>query len=321
MFCPNCRNQIDGSVEFCPHCGTNIKQIKAQLQNQTRNNVQQVMPQNYNQNISQNLLNNKNGKKFPIIPIIIVLLLVVIAIFGVSKIMKKNTTQPKHNETVNENNTTNNKDADNDTSNNTSGNVDPNTNLTYDKNGAFLMTIEDVFTITGRGTVVTGRVSRGTIKLNDEIQIIGLDKEIITTTVTEIEMFRKQVDYAEAGDNVGLSIKDVSRDEVERGQVIAKPNSIKASKKFEATIDVLSKEEGGRHTPFFTDYRPQFYFRTTDITGVVKLPDDVEMVTPGDKNVQITVELVNNVAMEVGTEFSIREGGRTIASGKVTKVY
>lgn len=321
MFCPNCRNQVDENAEFCPHCGTNIKQIQVQLQNQAQSNFQQPTPQNYNQNISQMPINNKNGKRFPIVPIIIVVLLVVVAIFGASKIMKKNTTPSKPNEAINENDTTNNKDTNNGTNNNTSGTVDPDTNLTYDKNGAFLMAIEDVFTITGRGTVVTGRVSRGTIKLNDEVQIIGLDKEIINTSVTGIEMFRKQLDYAEAGDNVGLLLKDVSREEVERGQVIAKPNSIKASKKFEATIDVLSKEEGGRHTPFFTNYRPQFYFKTTDITGTITLLNNVEMVSPGDKNIKISVDLVSNVAMEIGTEFSIREGGRTIGAGKITKVY
>lgn len=319
MFCPNCRNQVDENAELCPCCGTDIKQIQVQLQNQAQNNFQQSIPQNYNQNISQMPINNKNGKRFPIVPIIIVLL-VVVAIFVASKVMEKDT-PPKSNEVINKNDTTNNKDTDKETNNNTSGTVDQNTNLTYDKNGTFLMAIEDVFTIPGRGTVVTGYVSRGTIKLDDEVQIIGLDKEIINTSVTGIEKFGKQLDYAEAGDNVGLLLKDVSREEVERGQVIAKPNSIKASKKFEATIDVLSKEEGGRRNPFFTNYRPQFYFKTTDITGTITLLNNVEIVSPGAKNINVSVDLVSNVAMEIGTEFSIREGGRTIGTGKITKVY
>ena len=182
----------------------------------------------------------------------------------------------------------------------------------------FLMSIEDVFTITGRGTVVTGRVERGQVKLNDEIEIIGI-KPTKKSVVTGIEMFRKQLDFAEAGDNAGVLLRGINRDDVERGQILAKPGSVTPHKKFEAQVYVLSKEEGGRHTPFFSNYRPQFYFRTTDVTGVVELPAGVEMVMPGD-NVTMTVELIAPIAIENGTKFSIREGGRTVGAGSVTKI-
>jgi len=189
---------------------------------------------------------------------------------------------------------------------------------TRDNDKPFLMSIEDVFTITGRGTVVTGRVERGQLKLNDEVEIVGL-KDTKKTVVTGIEMFRKQLDYAEAGDNAGVLLRGISREDVERGQVLAKPGSVNPHKKFKAEVYVLSKEEGGRHTPFFTNYRPQFYFRTTDVTGVITLPEGTEMVMPGD-NVSITVELIAPIAVENGTEFSIREGGRTVGAGKVTEI-
>ena len=182
----------------------------------------------------------------------------------------------------------------------------------------FLMSIEDVFTITGRGTVVTGRVERGILKLNAEVEIVGL-KDTRKTVVTGIEMFRKSLDFAEAGDNAGVLLRGINREDVERGQVLAKPGSVTPHKKFKAEVYVLSKEEGGRHTPFFSNYRPQFYFRTTDVTGVIELPAGVEMVMPGD-NVSMTVELINKIAIENGTEFSIREGGRTVGAGKVTEI-
>ena len=182
----------------------------------------------------------------------------------------------------------------------------------------FLMPVEDVFTITGRGTVVTGRVERGTLKLNDEVEIVGL-KETKKTVVTGIEMFRKQLDYAESGDNAGVLLRGVSREEVERGQVLAKPGTVTPHTKFKAQVYVLSKEEGGRHTPFFSNYRPQFYFRTTDVTGVIELPAGVEMVMPGD-NVEMTVELIAPIAIEAGTKFSIREGGRTVGSGNISEI-
>ena len=180
------------------------------------------------------------------------------------------------------------------------------------------MPVEDVFTITGRGTVVTGRVERGQLKLNDEVEIVGL-KPTKKTVVTGIEMFRKQLDYAESGDNAGVLLRGISREEVERGQVLAKPGTVTPHTKFKAQVYVLSKEEGGRHTPFFTNYRPQFYFRTTDVTGVIELPAGVEMVMPGD-NVEMTVELIAPIAIENGTKFSIREGGRTVGSGNISEI-
>lgn len=183
----------------------------------------------------------------------------------------------------------------------------------------FLMPIEDVFTITGRGTVTTGRVERGKIKPGDEVEIIGLRDEIRKTVVTGVEMFRKLLDEAVAGDNIGTLLRGVDRKEVERGMVLAKPGSIKPHTKFEAEVYVLTKEEGGRHTPFFNGYRPQFYFRTTDVTGVAKLPEGVEMVMPGD-NIRMTIELITPIAIEEGLRFAIREGGRTVGAGVVTSI-
>ncbi len=182
----------------------------------------------------------------------------------------------------------------------------------------FLMPVEDVFSITGRGTVATGRVERGKIKLNEEVELIGLGQHK-KTVVTGIEMFRKELDEAIAGDNAGLLLRGIGKDEIERGMVLAKPGSITPHKKFECEVYVLSKEEGGRHTPFFSGYRPQFYFRTTDVTGVVTLPEGVEMVMPGD-NVRLTVDLISEIAMEEGLRFAIREGGRTVGAGVVTKI-
>jgi len=187
-----------------------------------------------------------------------------------------------------------------------------------DTDKPFLMSIEDVFTISGRGTVVTGRVERGQLKLNDEVEIVGL-RDTKKTVVTGIEMFRKSLDYAQAGDNAGVLLRGIARDEVERGQVLAKPGSVTPHHKFKASVYVLSKEEGGRHTPFFSNYRPQFYFRTTDVTGVIELPAGVEMVMPGD-NIDMTVELISPVALENGTKFSIREGGRTVGAGVVSEI-
>ena len=187
-----------------------------------------------------------------------------------------------------------------------------------DTDKPFLMSIEDVFTITGRGTVVTGRVERGQLKLNDEVEIVGI-KPTKKTVVTGIEMFRKQLDYAEAGDNAGVLLRGIAREEVERGQVLAKPGTVTPHHKFKAAVYILSKEEGGRHTPFFNNYRPQFYFRTTDVTGVITLPEGTEMVMPGD-NIDMEVELIHSIALEQGTQFSIREGGRTVGAGSVTEI-
>ena len=190
---------------------------------------------------------------------------------------------------------------------------------TRDTDKTFLMPVEDVFTITGRGTVATGRVERGEIKVGDVVEIVGMAEESKQTTITGVEMFRKLLDSAVAGDNIGALLRGVDRKDIERGQVLAKPGSIKPHTKFKGEVYVLSKEEGGRHTPFFTNYRPQFYFRTTDVTGVVNLPEGVEMVMPGD-NIQMSIELITPIAVEVGLRFAIREGGRTVGAGVVTSI-
>ena len=183
----------------------------------------------------------------------------------------------------------------------------------------FLMPIEDIFTITGRGTVATGRVERGTLHINEEVEIVGIKEEIQKTVVTGIEMFRKLLDEAQAGDNIGALLRGIQRTDIERGQVLCKPGSITCHKKFTAQVYVLTKDEGGRHTPFFNNYRPQFYFRTTDVTGVINLPEGTEMCMPGD-NVEMTIELIHPIAMEQGLSFAIREGGRTVGSGRVASI-
>jgi elongation factor Tu len=190
---------------------------------------------------------------------------------------------------------------------------------TRDTDKPFLMPIEDVFTITGRGTVVTGRVEQGAIKIGDEVEIVGIHDKVEKTVVTGVEMFQKTLDAAQAGDNAGALLRGVKREEIERGQVLAKPGSITPHTDFDAEIYVLSKDEGGRHTPFFSKYRPQFYFRTTDVTGEITLPDGQEMVMPGD-NTQMTVELIQPIAMDEGLRFAVREGGRTVGAGVVTKI-
>ncbi|TQS76076.1 elongation factor Tu [Ornithinibacillus gellani] len=188
-----------------------------------------------------------------------------------------------------------------------------------DTDKPFMMPVEDVFSITGRGTVATGRVERGQVKVGEEVEIIGLNEAAVKTTVTGVEMFRKLLDYAEAGDNIGALLRGVAREDIARGQVLAKPGTITPHTNFKAEVYVLSKEEGGRHTPFFANYRPQFYFRTTDVTGVIQLPEGVEMVMPGD-NIEMDVELISPIAIEEGTRFSIREGGRTVGSGVVSSI-
>ena len=188
-----------------------------------------------------------------------------------------------------------------------------------DTDKPFLMPVEDVFTITGRGTVATGRVERGTLHLNDEVEILGIKEEKAKSVITGIEMFRKMLDEAQAGDNIGALLRGVDRKDIERGQVVAKPGTVTCHKKFTAQVYVLTKDEGGRHTPFFNNYRPQFYFRTTDVTGVISLPEGTEMCMPGD-NVEMTIELIHPIAMEQGLTFAIREGGRTVGSGRVASV-
>ncbi|MEG0292677.1 elongation factor Tu, partial [Enterococcus sp.] len=188
-----------------------------------------------------------------------------------------------------------------------------------DTDKPFMMPVEDVFSITGRGTVATGRVERGEVRVGDVVEIVGIEEETKNTTVTGVEMFRKLLDYAEAGDNIGALLRGVAREDIQRGQVLSKPGTITPHTQFIAEVYVLSKEEGGRHTPFFTNYRPQFYFRTTDVTGVVHLQEGTEMVMPGD-NVTINVDLIHPIAIEEGTRFSIREGGRTVGSGVVSEI-
>jgi len=189
-----------------------------------------------------------------------------------------------------------------------------------DTDKAFLMPVEDVFTITGRGTVVTGRVERGVLKAGETVEIVGIHPKVTTTTVTGVEMFRKILDEARAGENVGLLLRGIKREDVERGQVVVKPGTTTPHTEFEAQVYILSKDEGGRHTPFFNNYRPQFYFRTTDVTGVVTLPEGTEMVMPGD-NTEMSVVLIQPIAMEEGLRFAIREGGRTVGAGRVTKIH
>jgi elongation factor Tu len=188
-----------------------------------------------------------------------------------------------------------------------------------DTDKPFLMPVEDVFTITGRGTVATGRVERGTLHMNDELEILGIKEDVQKTVVTGIEMFRKLLDEAQAGDNIGALLRGINRDEIQKGQVLAKPGTVTCHKKFTAQVYVLTKDEGGRHTPFFNNYRPQFYFRTTDVTGVCNLPEGTEMCMPGD-NVEMTIELIHPIAMEQGLTFAIREGGRTVGSGRVASI-
>ncbi|ALB28752.1 MULTISPECIES: elongation factor Tu [Companilactobacillus] len=188
-----------------------------------------------------------------------------------------------------------------------------------DNTKPFMMPVEDVFTITGRGTVASGRIDRGEVKIGDEVEIVGLKPEVLKSTVTGLEMFRKTLDLGEAGDNVGVLLRGINRDQIERGQVLAKPGSIKTHNKFKGEVYIMSKEEGGRHTPFFSNYRPQFYFHTTDVTGVIELPEGVEMVMPGDQ-VTFEVDLIAPVAIENGTRFTVREGGRTVGAGVVTEI-
>ncbi len=277
--------------------------------------------------------NDNSKKRKPLIIIVSIVIILIVATFIYFKFIKTN-----QNETHNTNHSQqsiNNKDNIEDST------VDTNTNNSnkivitctpekeYDKNGPFLMAIEDVFTITGKGTVVTGRIERGTINLNDPVQIIGLNNEIKTTTIIEIERLRENLDTATAGDSIGLLLSGIERGEVQTGQVLAKPNSISSFRKFDADIYILAKNEGGRQDPFYNNFRPQFYFRTAEITGIITLPNGVEMVMPGD-NAKVTVELISPVAMEVGNEFFIREEEtrigkqtlkRTIGIGTITRIY
>ena len=261
-----------------------------------------------NENFDYGYKDNSKIRK-PLIIIVVIAIILLVGAIIYFKFMKKND---------NENTNTNQSQQSISTNDNNTGS----TNITTenDKDGAFLMAIEDVFKITGKGTVVTGRIERGTIKLNDTVQIIGLHDEIKTTTIIGIEMRRENFDTATAGDRVGLLLNGIEKDEVERGQVLAKPNSISNATKFAADVYILTKKEGGGSTPIVSNYSSEFYFRTEGITGTIILQSGVEMISPGD-SAKITAGLISPVAMEIGTEFSIREAGRTIAIGTVTQVY
>ncbi len=318
MYCFNCKNQVPDGVNFCPHCGANLNQNQEQVQNQNQEqvqnqNVEQPIQQDYSQLNTPQLTDNPTGKKKSFVPVIIIVLLIVIVVLVVLLLLKKEDKTPTNynggSGQVQENN--NNGGS---TSTTPVGN-----NGDFDVDGPFLMAIEDKFTIEGKGTTVTGRIERGTVKLNDEVQIVGFDKVEKTAVVTRIEMFRKEINTATAGQSVAITLKDVSRDDVIRGQVICKPNTITARKNFEAKVYLYTKEEGGRHTPFYSGYNPQIYFRTSDATGFLTILDNVENAKPGD-NVNLSIKLISSMPMEVGDEFKIREGGRTIGIGTVTKL-
>lgn len=259
-----------------------------------------------------------------IIAIIIVAVISIVLLLQSNKETKDNSNNNKNSSTNTHENSTNNTNANPESNKTTNpsvtvGKIDPNTNLTYDENGAFQMYIEDVFTITDKGTVVTGRISRGTIYVGDEIQIIGIDGNVINTKVADIEQFRKSISSAKVGENVGINLEGVTREQVQRGMTVIKPNSMIATTNFQGTLHVYSKEEGGRHTSFFNNYRPQVYIVVADITGTIQLPEGVEMVSPGE-DTTVSIQLDSPVAMEVGTKFTIREGGRTVGDGVITKV-
>lgn len=305
MICKSCRNQVPDGMNRCPNCGGQIMVERTQQVNQ----VQPVMQNNYSQNTNMSSVQQPNRKSNKGLFFLLIIIIVVICVFVF---------KPKGGNNSNSNSNSNSTSNSNVESNSNSNTTPTNTN--YDKDGAFLMPIDDVFTITGKGTVVTGKISRGTIKINDEIEIIGLNHEVKTTVVTGIEMFRKQIDSAQIGDNVGLLLKDVSREDVERGQVVAKPNSIKETKNFEANVYFLTEKEGGRKTPIMSNYRPQVYiYNDSSITGIVTLLNGKDSANPGDK-VDLSIELEKSVALEVGKDFTIREGGKTIGKGTVTKV-
>lgn len=295
----------NNNYNFNPLTGQPIQQPEQTINyQQEQQPIQSVPPKN-----------NKNKT------IIIAIFMVAIVIAGIiNSIDKPEETIEKENQEIDNDNTSSDDNNDNNELTEEDNVLDDYLDEEYDESGAFLMTIEDVFTITGRGTVVTGKIKRGKVEIGDTIQIIGLGKETLTTKVEDIEMFRQSLGIAFAGDNVGILLKDIERDDVEIGQVLAETDSIISSTKFDADIYVFKKEEGGRHTPFFNKYKASFYFGTTYITGTVEFPDDVEMASPGD-NVSITATLTLDVAMEVGTEFVITEGSKTVAKGTVTKIY
>jgi len=307
----------NNDYNFDPMTGQPIQHQTQQTLNsqQEQSNNQQKMNISYIEQPVQNPTKKKKNKSFVIIIIIVIIgILVGTTLFN----NKQDSTNNESNNNVDAGN--NNEQNNNIQNNNSIGKVEEGTNTSYDENGAFLFSIEDIFTMDSRGATATGKVERGKVKVGDSVQIIGINKEIITTKVVSIKTFRDTLEEASIGDNVGIILKDITRDQLERGQVLAQPNSIIASTKFDADIHMFTKEENGRHTPFFSNYRPQFYFRTADVTGTITLPEGTEMVMPGETT-SLTVELILPIAMEVGTEFTIREGGRTVGKGTVTKVY
>lgn len=325
MICPYCRNSVVDGADFCPMCGYHLD--KNLLNNQTNSSI---INQVNNQDVYSSQINydntglNNNASKKPnnklVIAIVVVLILVIGGFLGAKNLLDRNqSNNSDKNSSVKTDDKTdssgkNDTSSDNNVSNNNNGSK-------YDKNGAFLLAIEDTFTISGRGTVVTGKISRGTIHLGDEIQIIGLNQETINTTVTGIMLARQDVSSAEAGMNVGLVLKDVELDIFStRGRVVARKNSIKAVKSFDADIHVLSKEESGSSNPILNDAQVQFYFRVTEITGTLTTSNVEEVINAGSDG-KINVQLEKDVALEVGTEFSIRNFGRIIAKGTVTKIY
>lgn len=317
MICKNCRNHAPEGMVRCPNCGGQLIQDKQPVVNQP----QPFMQSNYNQN---NNLNNMPQPSRKSNRGLLVLIIIIMVIIGIFVLKPKDGNNPNSNSNSNSNVESNSNSQSNSSSNsNIESNSNSNTttiNTNYDKDGAFFMPINDVFTITGKGTVVTGKITRGTIKLNDEIEIIGLNHEVKTTIVTGITSNREQWDSAQIGDSVALTLKDVSREEIEPGQVVAKPNSIKETKKIEANVYILTKEEGGRKTPIFPNYKPTFYFYDIAyITGTVTLLGGKESANPGDK-VDMSVVLEKSVALEIGAEFTIREGGTTIGRGTITKI-
>ena len=304
MFCPNCKNQLKEDDVFCNNCGVNVTIFNSQ------NQPVQTEPVN-----NQYVAPSSKNRSFTIVLIVLITIVVItVTSFIIVKKFSSN------NNTSSGSNRTNTNTSEQTSTNTTKEDTKASQTEDYDKEGSFLMTIDEILSVPGYGTAVSGTVLRGRVNKNDPIEIVGI-RETQQTVATRIEAYRKEMEYAEAGDTVNVYLRGIMVDEIERGQVLAKDNTIKAYKKFECDIELLSKDEGGRSTPFFSNYRPQFYFRNTDITGVITLPEGTEMVKPGEIVKSATVELLTTVALEVGTEFSIREGGRTVGSGKVTKIY
>lgn len=323
MFCPKCGNQLNEGASFCPSCGTNLNEFQNPITTpETQPPVEQqpTVPSTPTP-VEQPQIPKPIPKKLPMIPIIIIISILIIGTVGIGIFMKETSKRATGNN--NQKNIQDNYQNNNEIDNNNSDVIEKfnfdEASETCDKDESFQLDIEDVFAITGRGTVASGKIIRGTVKVGDKVQIIGLDHETITTTVEGIEQFRNEKDFAECGNNVGLLIKDVAREDIERGQTISKPNSLKAIRKYDAKIYLYSKEEGGRNVPFFNRFEAEFWIGTAKINGIISMPD-YEMAEPG-KNAKITVRLEKKVAMEEGTLFRIISNQRTIGNGVVTKTY